>query len=120
MRAAQARILPHSRTRLKSESQTGSSPMTPINRNLLATLAALMTASALQGDGLALARWCLVADDIGRGALVAAGERPVRYERSYWAVWPPRAGHIPGVKAFIAWLQAEAAAFPLPSQAAAR
>ena len=74
---------------------------------------------AVQGDGLALGRWCLVADDVGSGALVAAGDRPVRFERSYWVVWPNRAHELPGVKAFISWLRIEAAAFPAPSSALA-
>jgi LysR family glycine cleavage system transcriptional activator len=74
---------------------------------------------AVQGDGLALGRWCLVADDVGSGALVAAGDRPVRFERSYWVVWPNRAHEVPGVKAFISWLRIEAAAFPAPSSAPA-
>jgi LysR family glycine cleavage system transcriptional activator len=69
---------------------------------------------AVQGDGLALGRWSLVADDIASGALVAAGERPVRFERGYWIVWPNRADTLPGVRAFIGWLRSEAANFPLP------
>ena len=69
---------------------------------------------AVQGDGLALGRWSLVADDIARGSLVAATERPVRFERSYWIVWPNRADTLPGVRAFINWLRSEAAAFPRP------
>jgi LysR family transcriptional regulator, glycine cleavage system transcriptional activator len=74
---------------------------------------------AVQGDGLALGRWCLVGDDIARGALVTAGERPVRFERSYWIVWPNRADALPGVRAFIGWLRSEAALFPRPKGAVA-
>jgi LysR family glycine cleavage system transcriptional activator len=69
---------------------------------------------AVQGDGLALGRWCLVADDIASGALVAASQRPVRFKRSYWIVWPNRADALPGARAFIGWLRGEAAKFPLP------
>ena len=69
---------------------------------------------AVQGDGLALGRWCLVADEIARGALVAAGDPPVRFELKYWLVWPNRAHGLPGVRAFIDWLRQEAAAFPTP------
>jgi LysR family transcriptional regulator, glycine cleavage system transcriptional activator len=69
---------------------------------------------AVQGDGLALGRWCLVADDIAKGTLVAASHRPVRFERSYWMVWPNRAHDLPGVKAFLDWLRSEAAALPAP------
>jgi LysR family glycine cleavage system transcriptional activator len=65
---------------------------------------------AVQGAGLALARWSLVADEIHRGALVAAG-RPVRYERSYWLVCPARARMLPGASLFMDWVRAEAALF---------
>lgn len=67
---------------------------------------------AVQGDGLALSRWCLEADEIARGTLVVAGDRPVRFDRSYWLVWPHRAQTVPGARAFIDWLRSEAAAFP--------
>jgi LysR family glycine cleavage system transcriptional activator len=72
---------------------------------------------AVQGDGLALGRWALVADDVNRGALVVAGDHPVRFERSYWVVWPNRADSLSGVRAFIAWIKAEAAAFAPPKGA---
>ncbi|HEY3809063.1 MAG TPA: LysR substrate-binding domain-containing protein [Steroidobacteraceae bacterium] len=69
---------------------------------------------AIQGDGLALGRWCLVADDVAQGNLVVAGDRPVRFERSYWVVWPQRSQAVPGVLDFIAWLRQEAQTFPAP------
>lgn len=72
---------------------------------------------ALQGDGLALGRWCLVADDVAQGALVVAGDRPVRFERSYWVVWPNRSDNLPGVRDFIGWLRSEAQAFRVPAGA---
>ena len=74
---------------------------------------------AVQGDGLALSRWCLVADEIARGTLVAAGDRPVRFDHSYWLVWPHRAQAIPAARTIIDWLRAEAAAFPVPPGLAA-
>ncbi len=74
---------------------------------------------ATQGDGLALGRWSLVADDVAQGALVVAGEHPVRFERSYWVVWPNRSDALPGVRNFIAWLKREAEAFPKPPGARA-
>jgi LysR family glycine cleavage system transcriptional activator len=69
---------------------------------------------AVQGEGLALGRWSLVADEIAKGTLAAASNRPVRFERSYWLVWPNRADGLPGVRAFIEWMRQEAAAFPRP------
>lgn len=73
---------------------------------------------ALQGDGLALGRWSLVADDLARGALVRAGDRPVRFERGYWAVWPPRSERLPAVRNFLVWLRREAAQFAGPGSSA--
>ena len=74
---------------------------------------------AVQGDGLALSRWCLVADEITRGALVVARGRTVRFGRGYWLVWPHRAQALPGARAFIDWLRSEASAFPPPPGLAA-
>jgi len=65
---------------------------------------------AVRGAGLALARWCLVADEVHCGSLVAAG-RAVKFDRSYWLVCPPRAQHLPGAKTFMDWVRAEAALF---------
>jgi LysR family glycine cleavage system transcriptional activator len=69
---------------------------------------------ARQGDGLALGRWSLVADDIARGTLVRASDRAVRFERGYWAVWPQRADGVPAVREFIAWIRHEAGLFRSP------
>jgi LysR family glycine cleavage system transcriptional activator len=65
---------------------------------------------AVHGESLALARWSLVADEIHRGALVAAG-RAVKYERSYWLVCPNRARDQQGVRVFMDWIRAEADLF---------
>lgn len=65
---------------------------------------------AIRGAGLALARWCLVADEVHCGTLVPAG-RAVKYDRSYWLVCPPRAQNLQGVKLFMSWVRAEAALF---------
>jgi LysR family transcriptional regulator, glycine cleavage system transcriptional activator len=65
---------------------------------------------AVQGAGLALARWSLVADEVDRGGLVIAG-RAVKYDRSYWLVCPARAQELPGVRKFVDWIRAEADLF---------
>ena len=39
---------------------------------------------ALQGFGLALARWSLAGDDIAAGHLVVASDKPLSYFRTYW------------------------------------
>lgn len=71
---------------------------------------------AIQGAGLALARWSLVADEIASGTLVAASAKAIPYERVYWLVYPPRAAELPAVRAFSNWIKAEAAAFHLPDR----
>ncbi len=65
---------------------------------------------AVQGAGLALARWSLVADEIHCGTLIAAG-RPVHYQRGYWLVCPNRARELRNVRVFIDWLREEAKLF---------
>ena len=65
---------------------------------------------AIHGEGLALARWTLVADEIHCGSLVAAG-RVVKYDRSYWLVCPTRAKDLPAGRTFMDWVRAEADMF---------
>ena len=69
---------------------------------------------AVQGAGLALARWSLVGDEIANGALVRASAKTIPWERSYRLVYPPRAAELPAVKAFCNWIKAESAAFARP------
>jgi LysR family glycine cleavage system transcriptional activator len=71
---------------------------------------------AVQGAGLVLARWSLVADEIASGQLVRASERALRLEESYWLVSPPRAQSLPTVRAFRDWIRGEAAAFAIPER----
>jgi LysR family glycine cleavage system transcriptional activator len=72
---------------------------------------------AVQGTGLALARWSLVADEIADGRLVRASAKTIPWERSYWLVYPPRTAELPAVKAFSDWIKAESAAFARPDRA---
>jgi LysR family glycine cleavage system transcriptional activator len=65
---------------------------------------------AVQGAGLALGRWSLVADEIHCGRLVAAGHA-VKYERSYWLVCPARSRDLRNVGVFIDWVREEAQLF---------
>jgi LysR family glycine cleavage system transcriptional activator len=71
----------------------------------------------VQGAGLALARWSLVADEIANGTLVRASAKAIPWDRSYWLVYPPRAAELPAVKAFRDWIRAESAGFDPPSSA---
>jgi LysR family transcriptional regulator, glycine cleavage system transcriptional activator len=87
-------------------------PDPPAGSSLDDSLALIRMAE--RGQGLALARWSLVAGEIADGTLVAAG-RPVQFQRSYWVVCPARLRHVVAVKAFMDWLLAEAAKFSMPS-----
>jgi LysR family glycine cleavage system transcriptional activator len=71
---------------------------------------------AVQGAGLVLSRWSLVADEIASGALVRASDRALRLEDSYWLVCPPRAQTLPAVRAFMDWMRGEAAGFATPER----
>lgn len=70
---------------------------------------------AARGEGLALARWSLVADEVGEGTLALACRIPIPYGYSYWFVNPRRARSLASVAAFKAWIFAEAARFPEPN-----
>lgn len=72
---------------------------------------------ALEGSGLALARWSLVADDISAGLLVTPSRVVIPHDKSYWLVYPPRIRQLAGAEAVIHWLREEAASFPLPARA---
>jgi len=72
---------------------------------------------AMQGAGLALARWSLVADAIAAGSLVRASAKTIAWDSSYWLVYPPRTADLPAVKAFRDWIKVESAAFARPNAA---
>jgi LysR family glycine cleavage system transcriptional activator len=74
---------------------------------------------ALQGYGLALARWSLAAAEVAAGQLVIASPKPVRFTRSYWLVCPPRALALESLQGFRTWLRAEMAGFQPPPGAPA-
>jgi LysR family transcriptional regulator, glycine cleavage system transcriptional activator len=69
--------------------------------------------AAEAGQGLALAMWSLVADDVAIGRLAVAG-RAVRSARSYFFVCPPAHLAIDKVAAFRDWLAGESVRFPGP------
>ena len=66
--------------------------------------------AALTGQGIALARMPLVADSVASGDLVEIFPA-MRLDSPlvYWLIVGPRAGERPEIKAFCAWLQAQAA-----------
>ena len=64
--------------------------------------------AAVQGDGVALGRSKLVADDIAAGRLVRPFELAVAGSFAYYVVYPPGALEVPKVRAFRDWIIAEA------------
>jgi len=71
------------------------------------------------GQGLALARWSLVADEVQGGRLAVASARVLKFFRSYYFVCPPGLMGLDKVDAFRRWLQDAARLFPAPPGAAA-
>ena len=60
--------------------------------------------AAERGEGLALARWSLVADDLAVGRLVRVGTQSVRQRAAYYLVAPPEHFALPKLQRFHAWL----------------
>lgn len=60
--------------------------------------------AAERGEGLALARWSLVADDLAVGRLVRVGTQSVRQRAAYYLVAPPEHFALPKVQRFHTWL----------------
>jgi LysR family transcriptional regulator, glycine cleavage system transcriptional activator len=69
---------------------------------------------AINGVGLALARWSLIGDELRSGQLRLASKRITPYARRYYFVCLPSMIHIKKVTILRDWLKEQAAAFPLP------
>jgi LysR family transcriptional regulator, glycine cleavage system transcriptional activator len=67
--------------------------------------------AAVQGQGLALARWSLTASAIESGELVLAHPRAVPFARSYYFVCPESYRTLTKLVAFRDWLSAKSAEF---------
>jgi LysR family transcriptional regulator, glycine cleavage system transcriptional activator len=65
---------------------------------------AAVLAAAELGQGLALARWSLVAGDLAAGRLVRPSEQSVRQKLAYYFVAPPDQFELPKVQHFHAWM----------------
>jgi LysR family transcriptional regulator, glycine cleavage system transcriptional activator len=76
-------------------------------------------AAAEQGQGLALARWSLVAQDLAAGRIVRASEEVVPCPRAYYFVCPESYLALPKVQELLEWLRESTLAFPKPNTAAA-
>lgn len=76
-------------------------------------------AAAEQGQGLALTRWSLAAQDLASGRIVRASEEVVPCPLSYYFVCPEGYLALPKVQQLQEWLRKAAAAFPQPQGAGA-
>lgn len=70
--------------------------------------------AAEQGQGLALARWSLVAGDLASGRLVRPSAQSVRQQHSYYFVAPAHHFELPKVIRFRDWLHEVCSQFPPP------
>jgi LysR family glycine cleavage system transcriptional activator len=62
--------------------------------------------AAERGQGIALARWSLVASDVASGRLAIAATAAALFERSYYFVTLPSKHNAPAVEVFREWLVA--------------
>jgi LysR family glycine cleavage system transcriptional activator len=75
-------------------------------------------AAAEQGQGLALTRWTLAAQDLDIGRIVRASEQVLPCPRSYYFVCPESYLVLPKVRQLLEWLREVAKAFPAPEAGA--
>jgi len=66
------------------------------------------------GQGLALARWSLIASEVAEGRLALASPRALKFGRSYYFVCPPALARLEKIEAFREWILGEARAFEPP------
>jgi LysR family glycine cleavage system transcriptional activator len=81
----------------------------PIARGAVLTDSSMLVAAAVQGDGVALARWSLAVDDLAAGRLVLPfpNIRPMPTGRAYYVVAPREHLARPDVARFVQWLRDE-------------
>ena len=70
----------------------------------------LVIEAAVAGRGVALAKRTLAQDDLDAGRLVAPMAITTSVDFAYYVVHPKAKARMPQVKAFVSWIQAEAAA----------
>lgn len=64
----------------------------------------MTAAAAVHGMGLALVPLLLIADELARGELVVACERPLANQHAYYLVRPDGSGSPPATQIFLDWL----------------
>lgn len=80
---------------------------------LEADLQAIEVASAIAGQGVALASPILFADEIARGQLVRLFDTVIHFGRGYWLAYPAERRRSPKIAAFRDWLLGVLAEDPL-------
>jgi LysR family glycine cleavage system transcriptional activator len=89
-------------------------PGLDVRRGPRFTSSDLVLRAAVQGQGVALARHRLAADEVAAGTLVRpCGDLRVELAAAYWLVRPRHLVVRPATATFIAWLEREAAR-PVP------
>lgn len=87
---------------------------TRVERGPVLEDSAAALAAAEQGQGLALARWSLVAGELAAGRLVRPSLQSVRQQQSYYFVAPAHHFELPKVIRFRDWLRQVCEQFPPP------
>ncbi len=80
------------------------------NRGPRFNQSSLVIEAAVSGRGVALAKRTLAQDDLDAGRLVAPMAIATSVDFAYYVVHPKAKGRLPQVKAFVAWISAEATA----------
>ena len=83
------------------------------NRGPRFNQSSLVIEAAVGGRGVALAKRTLAQDDLDAGRLVAPMGITTDVDFAYFVVYPKAKGRLPQVKAFVAWISAQAAAHEL-------
>lgn len=79
-----------------------------LSQGLVFNDAALVLQAAIEGQGVALGRLMLAADDLRKGRLVRLFEHALPNDYSYWIVYARSSAQRPEVAAFRSWLLEEA------------
>jgi LysR family glycine cleavage system transcriptional activator len=80
------------------------------NRGPRFNQSSLVIEAAMAGRGVALAKGTLAQDDLDAGRLVAPMGAATDVDFAYYLLHPKAKGRLPQVKAFVAWIKAEAEA----------
>ena len=80
------------------------------NRGPRFNQSSLVIEAAVGGRGVALAKRALAQDDLDAGRLITPMHITTSVDFAYYVVHPKAKGRLPQVKAFVAWIAAEAAA----------